>query len=124
MTVLPLSLCRAFAHSREWAVDLNEYQNGEMQVRARPAASRKAWKQSKSLTSAELSTLRTFFFDRKGATEAFYVYDGTERTPKWSWDPTGASTVGRYTVRFAGDRFQQTVTNGRHSVDIEFLEVA
>ena len=123
LTVLPASLSRAFAHEREYPVVDNEYQNGESQRSVQATNSRKRWRLAKRLAPAQLATLRGFYDARKGATEPFYFYDPYETSPKFSHDPTGQSTAGRYTVRFNGD-WSQSVGLGRIEVDIELIELA
>jgi phage-related protein len=122
-TVLPLSLCRAFAHERAYPLIENEYKNGESQRSVLATNSRKRWRLAKRLPATALQTLRNFYDARSGATEAFYFYDPYETTPKFSYDPTGQSTVGRYTVRFNGD-WQQSSTPGRSDISVELLELA
>ena len=122
-TVLPQSLCRAFAHAREYPVIENEYRNGESQRAAQAGNSRKRWRLAKRLTPAQLQALRDFYDARKGPTEPFYFYDPYETNPKFSHDPTGVATAGRYTVRFEGE-WSQSVGPGRSDVQIELVEVA
>ena len=74
-------------------------------------------------TRAASDALRDFFEARGGPTEPFYFYDPYETNPKFSWDPTGAATTGRYTVRFDGE-WSQTVGPGRSDVSIELIELA
>lgn len=122
-TVLPLSLCRAFVHEREYPVLGNEYRNGESQRMAQAANSRKRWRLSKRLTPTQLAALRDFYDARKGPTEPFYFYDPYETSPKFSHDPTGQAVAGRFIVRFAGE-WSQTVGLGRSDVSIELIELA
>ena len=122
-TVLPQSLCRAFTHSREYPVLENEYRNGESQRSVQAATSRKRWRLAKRLTPLQLQVLRDFYDARKGPTEPFWFYDPYETVPKFSYDPSGQSPVGRYTVRFDGP-WNQSVGLGRADVEIEFVEVA
>lgn len=123
LTVLPGSLMRAFRRSNEWYGQQNEYRNGERQ-RATPVTnSRKSWRLAKRLTSSQLATLRTFFFARRGGTEPFYFYDGTETSPMWTQDDTGVATTGRYTVRFEGEWSEQ-ISLPRHDVELELIELA
>jgi hypothetical protein len=122
-TVLPLSLSRAFAHSREYPLIENEYRNGESQRSVQASNSRKRWQLAKRLAPAALQVLREFYEARSGPTEPFYFYDPYETNPKFSHDPTGVVTVGRYTVRFNGD-WQQSSGLGRSDVQIELLELA
>jgi hypothetical protein len=121
-TVLPQSLCRAFAHSREYALLENEYRNGEWQRGLLVSTSRKRWRLGKRLTPALLQQLRDFYDARKGPHEPFYFYDPFEAIPKFSYDPTGTATQGRYTVRFEG-AWEQSVGLARADVEISLVEV-
>lgn len=123
LTVLPASLSRAFAHEREYPVLDNDYRNGESQRKAQANNSRKHWRFAKRLAPAQLETLRDFFDARKGPMEPFYFYDPYETSPKFSHDPTGQATAGRYTVRFAGG-WSQSVSLGRADVLLELVELA
>ena len=123
VTVLPQSLCRAYAHEREYLLVENEYRNGESQRSTQTATSRKRWRLTKRLTPAALQTLRDFYDARKGPAEPFYFYDPYETSPKFSSDPTGQAVAGRYTVRFNSD-WQQSCGPGRSDVQIELLEIA
>jgi phage-related protein len=123
LTVLPASLSRAFVHEREYPVLDNEYRNGESQRRAHANNSRKRWRLAKRLVPAQLQTLLDFFDARKGPTEPFYFYDPYETSPKFSHDPTGQATAGRYTVRFAGG-WNQSVSLGRADLSLELVELA
>ena len=122
-TVLPQSLCRTFVHERMYPLIENEYKNGESQRSVLATNSRRRWRLAKRLTPTALQTLRDFFDARNGSTEAFYFYDPYDTNPKFSYDPTGVATVGRYTVRFNGD-WQQSSGLGRSDVQIELLELA
>ena len=122
-TVLPQSLCRTFVHERAYPLIENEYKNGESQRSVLATNSRRRWRLAKRLTPTALQTLRDFFEARNGFTEAFYFYDPYDTNPKFSYDPTGVATTGRYTVRFNGD-WQQSSGLGRSDVQIELLELA
>ena len=122
-TVLPQSLCRAFAHERAYPLIENEYRNGESQRSVLATNSRKRWRLAKRLPTAALQALRNFYDARNGTTEEFYFYDPYETNPRFSYDPTGQSTVGRYTVRFNCD-WQQSSTPARSDVQIELIELA
>ena len=121
--VLPQSLCRAFTHERAYPLIENEYKNGESQRSVQATNSRKRWRLGKRLPAAILQALRNFYDARNGTTEEFYFYDSYETSPKFGYDPTGASIVGRYTVRFNGD-WQQSSAPGRSDVQIELIELA
>jgi hypothetical protein len=122
-TVMPQSLSRAFAHERAYPLIENEYKNGESQRSVLATNSRKRWRLAKRLPPATLQALRDFYDARNGHTEAFYFYDPYETSPKFSHDPTGQSTVGRYTVRFNSE-WNQSCEPGRMSVNIELIELA
>ena len=123
LTVLPQSLCRAFVHAREYALRENEYRNGESHRSLLVSTSRKHWRLRKRLTPALLQQLRDFYDARSGAQEPFYFYDPWETSPKFSYDPTGAATLGRHTVRFDG-AWEQSVALGRADVEISLVELA
>jgi hypothetical protein len=116
-------LCRAFVHERAYPLIENEYRNGESQRSVQATNSRKRWRLSKRLTPTDLQTLWDFYDARKGPTEAFYLYDPYETSPKFSHDPTGQAVAGRYTVRFEGE-WSQSVGLGRAEVNITLVEVA
>ena len=97
LTVLPNSLCRAFAHSREYALLENEYSNGESQRSLLVSTSRKRWRTARRLTPTLLGAFRTFYDNRSGPLEPFYFYDPWDTSPKFSHDPTGVSPgIGPY----------------------------
>jgi hypothetical protein len=121
--VLPLSLCRAFAQERSYPVTENEYRNGESQRSVQATTSRKRWRMAKRLSPTALAALRDFYDARRGATEPFYFYDPYETSPKFSHDPTGQATAGRYTVRFDSE-WSQSVGLGRADVSLEMIELA
>lgn len=120
-TVLPLSLSKAFSHSREYAVIENEYKNGESQRSLLVSTSRKSWRMSKRLNPSVLATLRAFYDARKGSQQPFYYYDPADSG--FTHDPTGVQTLGRYTVRFDGN-WEQNVGKGRADVDLTLVELA
>jgi len=121
--VLPWSLSRAFVRSQEYPVLDNEYAGGESQRSVLASNSRKRWRLAKRLTPTELTALRDFYEARKGPQEPFYFYDPWDANPKFSYDPTGQATQGRYTVRFAGG-WEQSAGIGLIEVTIELVEVA
>jgi hypothetical protein len=75
------------------------------------------------LPAAALQALRDFYDACNGPTDAFYFYDPYETSPKFSHDPTGVATTGRYTVRFNSE-WNQSCEPGRASVNLELIEVA
>jgi len=123
LTVMPASLSRAFVHEREYPVLDNEYRQGESQRSVQASNSRKRWRLVKQLAPAALTTLRDFYNARRGPIEPFYFYDPYETSPKFTHDPTGQATAGRYTVRFANP-WSESVTLGRTDLAIELVELA
>jgi phage-related protein len=121
--VLPWSLSRAFVRSQEYPLIENEYAGGESQRSMLASNSRKRWRLAKRLTPAQLVTLREFYEARGGPTEPFYFYDPWETNPKFSYDPTGQATQGRYTVRFEG-AWEQSAGLGLIEVTVELVELA
>lgn len=122
-TVLPASLSRVFARTQDYPVLENEYKNGESQRSAQATSSRKRWRLAKRLTSLQMDALRTFYDARNGPVESFYFYDPYETNPKFTSDPTGAATTGRYTDRFDCD-WNQSCGPGRADVQIELIELS
>jgi len=122
-TVLPWSLSRAFVRSQDYPVVENEYAGGESQRSVLASTSRKRWRLAKRLPSAQLQTLRDFYEARKGPQEPFYFYDPWDTNPKFSYDPTGQATQGRYTVRFEGP-WEQSAGIGLIEVSVELVELA
>lgn len=123
LTVMPPSLSRAFVHEREYPLLDNEYRQGESQRSVQASNSRKRWRLAKRLAPAALATLRDFYDARRGPTEPFYFYAPYETNPKFTHDPTGQATAGRYTVRFA-NAWSESVTLGRADLAIELIELA
>lgn len=121
VTVLPYSLYRAFEHSREYLGSLdNTYVDGSSQRCLQVTSSIKRWHLTKRLTALQLTTLRDFYDQRKGSVEAFYFYDIYE-----TYDPTGVSTTGRFTVHFLGEWSQDTELGQRgNNCTIQLEELA
>jgi hypothetical protein len=94
---------------------------------AKLSASRRRWRQGRRLSPSAMDTLRAFYEARKGPKEPFYVYDPYEPAPGQAigsnYDWTGASTQGRYAVRFEGE-FRQNLVLGRPTADLELFQVA
>jgi len=122
-TVLPWSLSRAVVRSQEYPVLDNEYRNGESQRSVQVSNSRKRWRLAKRLAPAQLQVLRDFYEARRGPAEPFYFYDPWDTNPRFSYDPTGQATQGRYTVRFEGG-WEQSAGIGLIEVTLELVELA
>ena len=98
--VLPIGLYSAFTEELRYEVRINEYVGGESERLALSLNPRRFWKLSRGLTPVQWSTLRNFYFGHRGT--PFWFYAPRETVPPWHPDPTGAATVGRYTVVFDG----------------------
>jgi hypothetical protein len=121
--VLPYSLSKAFAHSREYLVLVNDYANGESQRSLVTFSSRKRWPLTKRLAYSTMATLRAFYDSMDGPLKAFYFYDVFETSPKFSYDVTGVATTGRYIVHFDSE-FSTLWDLGRNEVDVQLVEGA
>jgi len=121
--VLPHSLSRAFGHAREYIVIENEYRNGESQRSRLVETSRKRWRTARRLTPTLLGAFRDFYDNRSGPLEPFYFYDPWDTSPRFSYDPTGVATAGRYTVRFEV-AWEQSVGLRRTDLEISLIELA
>jgi hypothetical protein len=108
---------------QDYPVLENEYKNGESQRSAQASNSRKRWRLAKRLTPTQVDALRAFYDARSGPVEPFYFYDPYETNPKFTFDPTGELTTGRYTVRFDCG-WDQSCGPGRADVQIELIELA
>lgn len=122
-TVFPASLSRGFARQQEYPVIENVYRNGEAQRSVQASTSRKRWRLAKRLAPAQIASLREFYESRNGPVEPFYFYDPYETNPKFTSDPTGQATTGRYIVRFDSE-WSQTTGPGRSDVSIDLIELA
>ncbi len=123
LTVMPWSLSTAFARTQEWPVALNEYRGAEAQRKEFAASTRLSWALQKALPASELATLLEFWRDRGGPMEPFYFYDPLETSPAFHYDPTGVSTVGRYTVRFDG-AWESVTGIARSRVALKLVQLA
>ena len=123
VAVLPHSLSRAFGHAREYIVIENEYRNGESQRSRLLETSRKRWRTARRLTPTLLGAFRDFYDNRSGPLEPFYFYDPWDTSPRFSYDPTGVATAGRYTVRFEV-AWEQSVGLRRTDLEISLIELA
>jgi hypothetical protein len=123
VAVLPQMLCTAFQQTREIALQGNEYRNGESQRALQVSSSRRKWVLAARLSASALAALRSFYLARRGGTEPFYYYDPFAVVPIGSnYDPTGASSAGRVTVRFEGP-WQQSMGIARTDIQVQLVEV-
>ncbi len=118
--VLPEFICRQLTASREFLARRNDYKGGETQVALVASTSRKSFSGTVRLSPANMATWRAFF--EAHVHEPFYLYYPWETDPKWSHDPTGVASDGRYTVRFDGG-WEQAMSIGRGEVSVRLVEV-
>lgn len=122
-TVMPVSLFTLYERDFTFPLRTNVYTEGEFQASVQATTSRKIWKVAKRLPPSVLNTLYAFYLARRGNTEPFYFYDPYETSPKFTSDPTGVATTGRYTVRFDTDWVQGTGP-ARSEVSLSLIELA
>jgi hypothetical protein len=118
-TVMPYSLCRAFAESREFPVDESgPYVDGRSQRAVSGTVGRRAWQLTKALTLVQWELLVDFYGERRGAAEPFYWYPLAAHH-----DATGESSTGRFTVRFDG-YLARTFALGLQSASLRLIQVS
>lgn len=117
--VLPHALAAAFTEVVTWPVVASErYRDGRMQVRSDADLPRRSWALTRLLPYADWLVLRNFWEDRRGAMLPFYFYPR-----RADHDPTGASPVGRYRVRFDGG-LSNEYRLGRWPVSFRLIEIS
>ena len=118
--VMPYSLSTAFSESRE-CVQLQAQYHDETTERSQLAqTSRRSFKIAQRLTAARSIALKAFWDGQQGGVVPFLFYNLAEGT----YDPTGNSTQGRYTVVFRGTWSQTTGLLRTDVPQIELVEVA
>jgi hypothetical protein len=118
-TVLPYSLSASFTERHSFpSIENDPYADGRTQRTYQALISRKAWSLAKRLPWTDWIELRDFYQARKGMTQPFYFYPN-----KADHDPTGASIIGRFTVRFEG-ALSETYNVGRHGIELALIEIA
>jgi phage-related protein len=121
--VMPFGLCKVFSQVRTGVVEVNEYGDGSTQRRSVVTDSRRAWQISRRLTQAQLEALEAFASAVRGPHVTFWFYDPSETAPRFRYDETGASSIGRYCVRLSGG-IELVSTVGRAEASFQLLEVA
>lgn len=120
--LMPFALAKLFRRQQVYAVLRNEYLDGEPQIGALTDTSRKAWELTVRVPRAEIAAFRAFYTARRGPLEPFYFYDLSETSPPFTYDETGSSVSGRYTVRFDGP-WDQTLDVGLGEFSLRLIEV-
>lgn len=119
--VLPKILASAFTVELRFESLINVYQDGASERAALALNPRHYFQLTRPLTPTERDTLWAFFLAHKGI--PFYVYNPRETVPPFSYDATGAATVGRYTVVFDGG-YSESISHPRLQVGFALREVA
>ena len=121
--VCPKLLCSAFQQTQAWTVDENRYKDASLQSRAISTAPRHRWQLTSRRTAAQLTALRNFYLAVGGPWKEFFFYDLYLTVPIFSYDPTGFSSAGRFTVCFEGP-FHQALDLGRNPAQLALVEVS
>lgn len=97
---MPYGLALAFNEELRVEADLNQLQDGWAIRRPLVIFERHFFKLTRPLTAEQWTELRDFYMGH--IAEPFWFYNLRETVPPWTWDPTGVSPDGRYTVVFDG----------------------
>jgi hypothetical protein len=134
--VLPASLCTAFLEVRAFEALQNQYHDGTLETGQLAQSSRKTFKLSQRLSAVRpsplvlspLELLKAFWEAHNGGMVPFAYYNPFEPISGQpigsNYDPTGASTVGRYTVVFRGNWSQSTGLARTDVPQLQLVEVA
>ena len=126
--VMPATLCTAFTEVREYAQLQSQYHDGTVQRSQLAQTSRRTFRLSKRLCSADLATLYAFWVAKLGGLTPFAFYNPFEVTAGHdigsNYDPTGNGTQGRVTVVFRGSWAQATDIARSNVQGLELAEVA
>lgn len=117
--VMPYALCAAFSESREYVQIEARYHDGTAERSQLAQTSRRTFKLAQRLTAAAIATLKAFWDTHHGGVIPFLFYNLAEGT----YDATGNSTQGRYTVVFRGNWSQMTSISRTDIPQIELAEV-
>jgi hypothetical protein len=116
--VMPYALASEYSEGRTWpVVEQGPMPDGRYIRYPQAAANRQEWRIGRRLSSSDFAALKAFFLARKGSLQAFYFYPVAA-----NYDATGASTTGRYLVRFTGS-FSMTHTLGRDTAAFALVQV-
>ena len=118
--VMPYGLCTSFSESRECLQLQAQYHDGTSERSQLAQTSRKTFKLAQRLTATRAAALKTFWDGQQGGVVPFLFYNLAEGT----YDATGNSTQGRYTVVFRGNWSQTTGMLRTDVPQIELIEVA
>ena len=126
-TVFPAGCASAFTMKLDYALNLSTYQDGAYQSLPLVDSPRHTWVQTRRLTPSQLATLVAFYVAHGGNRDPFWFYDpfatASDGTGRFTYDASGASSVGRYPCRFDG-ALSYTLQLGRASGQFTIIEIA
>jgi hypothetical protein len=120
-TVMPMQLCKSFQEELRLEALLNQYPDGSSDRAALALNPRRYFRMTQGLNGADWAAMRTFYLTLQA--KPFYFYNLRETVPPWSYDPTGSTPIGRYTVVFDG-QWSDTYNVARSDVALQLREVA
>jgi len=118
---MPFGLCSAFTEEMRLEALVNSYPDGSSDRAALAQNPRHFFKCTRPVTVAQYTALFNFFNAHRG--DPFYFYNLRETVPPFTWDSSGAQTIGRYVVVFDGP-WSEEIMLGRSSVSLALREVA
>ena len=120
LPVLPQMLCTKYSMAVEWRSRTNEMHGGELIVGPMVTTARHRFSVQARLTPTDMAALYAFWL--ANTCNAFFFYD-CRASHLEVYDSTGASAVGRYTVRFATDTFVSELNICRGNLALDLIEV-
>lgn len=106
--VFPQTLSVSYTETRAYIQLQSMLHDGTILRGQLAPTSRKTFQLAKRLKASDVATLKSLW-DSNGPYKPFFFYNFIEGTPPGSnYDPTGNSTVGRYTVVFRQIQWGQT----------------
>jgi len=123
--VLPQTLSTSFVEESAFLELQAQYHDTTVQRLKLAETPRRTFKLAKRLNATDLATLWAFYQAQQGGLIPFYFYNPFDVFPTASnFDPTGTSTVGRYTVVFRGDWKEETGLARTDVSELQLVEVA
>ena len=118
--VLPRIVASSYTEELRMEALSNTYPDGASDRLALALNVRHYFHLTEPLRPAAWQALWDFYLQHKGT--PFYMYNPRETVPPFSYDATGASTVGRYTVVFDGG-WSETTSIARSQIGFSLREV-
>ena len=119
--VLPRIVASAYTEELRIESVSNSYPDGSSERQALALNPRRFFHITEPLTNAQWTSLWTFYKAHVGV--PFYMYNPRETVPPFSYDASGGSTIGRYTVVF-DSAWSETSGLPRAQVGFSLREVA